>query len=105
MARVTVEDCIERVPNRFSLVHLAMRRAKQLLSGASPLVECNNKSIVVALREISQGKVDFEDISKLSNEAETELLGIGNRNIEDFTNKKQKKDDLYTVELSGADLD
>src|ERR1700752_2621336 len=57
MARITVEDCLERVPNRFELVLLAARRAKQLLKGARPLVESDNKEIVSALREIAVEKV------------------------------------------------
>jgi DNA-directed RNA polymerase subunit omega len=57
MARITVEDCLERVPNRFELVLLAARRAKQLLKGARPLVESENKEIVTALREVAAGKV------------------------------------------------
>jgi DNA-directed RNA polymerase subunit omega len=57
MARITVEDCLERVPNRFELVLLAARRAKQLLKGARPLAESSNKEIVTALREIAADKV------------------------------------------------
>jgi DNA-directed RNA polymerase subunit omega len=57
MARITVEDCLERVPNRFELVLLAARRAKQLLKGARPLVESDNKEIVSALREIAADQV------------------------------------------------
>jgi DNA-directed RNA polymerase subunit omega len=57
MARITVEDCLEKVPNRFELVLLAARRAKQLLKGARPLVESDNKDIVTALREIGEEKV------------------------------------------------
>src|ERR1043166_380395 len=57
MARITVEDCLERVPNRFELVLLAARRAKQLLKGARPLVESDNKEIVQALREVAEEKV------------------------------------------------
>jgi DNA-directed RNA polymerase subunit omega len=57
MARITVEDCLERVPNRFELVLLAARRAKQLLKGARPLVESSNKEIVTALREVAADKV------------------------------------------------
>ncbi len=57
MARITVEDCLERVPNRFELVLLAARRAKQLLKGARPLVESDNKEVVTALREIAANKV------------------------------------------------
>ena len=57
MARVTVEDCIEQVPNRFELVHVAARRTKQLKRGGRALVECENKEVVTALREIAQGLV------------------------------------------------
>ena len=53
MARITVEDCLERVGNRFELVLLAARRAKQLLKGARPLVESDNKEVVTALREVA----------------------------------------------------
>jgi DNA-directed RNA polymerase subunit omega len=57
MARITVDDCLERVPYRFALVLLAARRAKQLLKGARPLVESENKEIVSALREVAADKV------------------------------------------------
>jgi DNA-directed RNA polymerase subunit omega len=60
MARITVEDCLERVPNRFELVLLAARRAKQLLKGARPLAESDNKEIVTALREIGADKVRLQ---------------------------------------------
>jgi len=57
MARVTVEDCLEKVPNRFHLVAVAVKRAKMLLRGARPLVESDNKEIVTALREIASGEI------------------------------------------------
>ena len=57
MARITVEDCLKKVGNRFELVLLAVKRAKQLLKGARPLVESENKEMVTALREIAAGKV------------------------------------------------
>ena len=60
MARITVEDCLENVPNRFELVLAAARRAKQLLKGAPPLVETDNKEVVTALREIAARKVNIE---------------------------------------------
>jgi len=63
MARVTVEDCLERVENRFALVHLGVRRVLQLRRGATPLVDApKNKEGVVALREIADGKVTTENI-------------------------------------------
>jgi DNA-directed RNA polymerase subunit omega len=57
MARVTVEDCLEKVPSRFELVLLASKRAKQLLKGSRPLIDSSNKEVVSALREIAAGKV------------------------------------------------
>lgn len=60
MARITVEDCLDRVPNRFELVLLAARRAKQLLKGARPLVDSDNKEIVTALREVADEKVRLQ---------------------------------------------
>jgi len=57
MARITVEDCLDKIPNRFELVLLASKRAKQLLKGSRPLVETDNKDIVTSLREIAAGQV------------------------------------------------
>jgi DNA-directed RNA polymerase subunit omega len=57
MARITVEDCLKRIPNRFELVVVAARRAKELLQGARPLVKTDNKEVVTALREIAEGRV------------------------------------------------
>ncbi len=57
MARITVEDCLEKVDNRFRLIHLASERVRQLRKGAEPLYVCKNKNVVVALREIAAGKI------------------------------------------------
>ncbi|MBI3797814.1 MAG: DNA-directed RNA polymerase subunit omega [Deltaproteobacteria bacterium] len=57
MARITVEDCLAKIPSRFELVVVAARRAKELLKGAPPLVRSENKEVVTALREIAAGKV------------------------------------------------
>jgi DNA-directed RNA polymerase subunit omega len=57
MSRITVEDCLERVNNRFELVLLASKRARLLIKGAKPLVDSDNREVVVALREIADGKV------------------------------------------------
>ena len=61
MARITVEDCLARVPNRFSLVVLSSQRAKELLKGAKPFVDSDNRAIVTALREIAAGKITYEE--------------------------------------------
>lgn len=63
MARVTVEDCLEQLNNRFALVILGAERARQIAKGARPLIECSNKPAVTALREIATGDVRFvEDV-------------------------------------------
>jgi len=65
MARITVEDCLKRVPSRFRLIHLAIERVKQLREGAPPLIQADNKEIVLALREIAAGLVTPENIKEL----------------------------------------
>lgn len=61
MARVTVEDCLEKVPNRFALVLLVARRAKQILKGAELTVATRqNKVVVCSLREVAMGNVGFD---------------------------------------------
>lgn len=61
MARVTVEDCLPLVDNRFALVLLGARRARQLMAGARPVLEISkNKPPVLALREVATGKVKFD---------------------------------------------
>ncbi|RIL05083.1 MAG: DNA-directed RNA polymerase subunit omega [Proteobacteria bacterium] len=58
MARITVEDCIQRVPNRFHLVQMAAIRAKQIKRGSNPLIPPGeNKEVVTALREIAAGYI------------------------------------------------
>ncbi|MSN26726.1 MAG: DNA-directed RNA polymerase subunit omega [Geobacter sp.] len=65
MARVTVEDCLEKVENRFQLVMLASKRVKQLYKGANPLIDPkNNRHVVTSLREIAAGKIGFEVTKK-----------------------------------------
>ena len=61
MARVTVEDCLERLVDQFALVHLASARYRQLHRGAPRLVDNKNKDVVCALREIAAGKVRFRE--------------------------------------------
>ena len=65
MARITVEDCLEKVENQYDLVLLAKERTSQLNSGSEMLVEeDNDKRTVVALREIAEGKVDVDELKK-----------------------------------------
>ena len=65
MARITVDDCLKRIPNRFQLTLAATYRARQVSTGASPMVEPNkDKPTVIALREIATGKVGLEVLKK-----------------------------------------
>lgn len=62
MARVTVEDCLEQVDNRFQLIHLAARRVRQLRMGAKPYSDRDNKDVVLALREIANRDITIINI-------------------------------------------
>jgi DNA-directed RNA polymerase subunit omega len=61
LARVTVEDCLEKVTNRFALVILGAERARQLANGGRALIRCENKPAVTALREIAHGQVRYNE--------------------------------------------
>ena len=74
MARITVEDCLEKVPNMFQLVLVAAKRARQLANGAHPMVDWeNDKPTVVALREIAEGYITEEILTQRDKPVE-ELL-------------------------------
>ena len=57
MARITVEDCLQKINNRFQLIHVAAKRVRQLRKGSEPTITSKNKDIVVALREVAAGTV------------------------------------------------
>lgn len=83
MARITVEDCLQMVNNRFALIHSAAKRVRQLRKGAEPTIVSKNKDIVVALREIAAGNVKISATpGKLSEETDALLLeGQGSDNL------------------------
>jgi DNA-directed RNA polymerase subunit omega len=64
MARITVDDCIDKIPNRFELTLAATYRARQLAQGSQSLVESKNKAVITALREIEAGKVGLEILNR-----------------------------------------
>jgi DNA-directed RNA polymerase subunit omega len=77
MARITVEDCLQKVNNRFALIHMAAKRVRQLRKGAEPMVVAKNRDVVISLREIAAGNVvKGEAISQQSllQDKEDELL-------------------------------
>ena len=65
MARITVEDELERIPNRFQLTLCATYRARQLLQGHTPKIESKDKPTVTALREIAEGVIGIEMLKKV----------------------------------------
>ena len=65
MARITVEDCLKQIPNRFELALAATYRARQLDQGHTPKIESRDKPTVVALREIAAGQVGVEMLKKV----------------------------------------
>jgi DNA-directed RNA polymerase subunit omega len=88
MARITVEDCLEVVNNRFELVLMATRRARQVAKGAEPVVDAaNDKPTVIALREIAERKVDqpmIDEIDRIERErAEREAMEWAAAEVDD----------------------
>lgn len=82
MARITVEDCLDKIDNRFELVLTATKRARQIGNGAEPMVqEENDKPTVLALREIAEGHIDSERIDLL--QAELDAAEVFDTDLED----------------------
>lgn len=85
MARVTVEDCLDNVDNRFQLVLVAAKRARQLTMGKEPLVDWeNDKATVVALREISEGLIDSSILLKEPEKDQADFEGNKEESLEDL---------------------
>jgi len=85
MARITVEDCLQFVPNRFDLVLTATKRARQIGHGADSMVEeSNDKPTVLALREIAAGKIDQESVELIQAQIEAAEV-FDKREEEDFS--------------------
>jgi DNA-directed RNA polymerase subunit omega len=100
MARVTVEDCLEQIPNRFSLVLVASERTKQLLHGADDMIDDarSNKEVVTALREIAAGLVKLDDSGY--DEAEA-LKTYRGGSVEDDLPPEMDGDDLLPPPADG----
>jgi len=74
MARITVEDCLKNVENRFALVMLSVKRTKQLYAGADPLIKCDNRDIITSLREIASNVVKQVDKEEIKDKKKQEKL-------------------------------
>ena len=94
MARITVEDCLEHVENRFDLVLLAARRARQIAQGADPLVPAeNDKPTVIALREIAENLINESAMDEMEAQAEIEKIATDDDLIRQSAQASMEMDD------------
>ena len=94
MARITVEDCLEHVENRFDLVLLAARRARQIAQGADPLVPPeNDKPTVLALREIAENLITTSSMDEMEAQAEIEKITNDDDLIRQIAQASMEADD------------
>ena len=107
MARITVEDCIDKFPSRFELVLVASNRARKLHTGESPTVEIDNdKNTVIALREIAEETITREQLKNdLIQEYQTNTFGEDEdlNEIEDNTNEDQTDTNQIASEISSEE--
>jgi DNA-directed RNA polymerase subunit omega len=98
MARVTVEDCIDKIPNRYELLMVAAQRAKDISSGSSLTVNRDNdKNAVVALREIANGTVNIEELQH--------SLVMGLQKYVEVAEPEEEELEIMAAERELADLD
>ncbi len=93
MARITVEDCLEHVENRFDLVLLASRRARQISQGADPLVPAeNDKPTVIALREIAANLINTDTMDEMEAKAQIERISTDDDLIRQIAQASMARD-------------
>ena len=99
MARITVEDCLEHVENRFDLVLLAARRARQIAQGADPLVPAeNDKPTVLALREIAENLITASSMDEMEAQAEIEKIATDDDLIRQIAQASLEAEDSSPTE-------
>ena len=107
MARITVEDCVIVVPNRFELCLVASNRAKSILSGTSTTLDRKEKPAVIALREIADGLIDVENVKKnivrsIKNRGVVEIVSSNSSAAESMEEESESgvvlKDDTFVDE-------
>ncbi len=103
MARITIEDCLKNMDNAFDICALAGKRAKDLASGAEPLIDSQDKPTVIALREISAGKIgmDYFEISN-KEKIESQLFGDGVSEEEVISELSQQIEDIPLTEATAS---
>ena len=95
MARITVEDCLEHVDNRFDLVLLAARRARQIAQGADPLVPAeNDKPTVIALREIAANLISVKSMDEMETQREIERISTDDQLIREIAQASLRNQEL-----------
>jgi len=100
VARITVEDCLEKVENRFHLVRVASKRARQLMLGKTPTLEWDNdKPTVVALREIASGNIN-EEMLDAATQAEKEEENFSQSEVDAELSELISADNLESTEAS-----
>jgi len=87
MARITVEDCLENVNNRFTLIHMAAKRVRQLRKGVEPTIVSKNKDVVISLREIAAGNVIQADSEALNHVGEDQPEALPEETKEETSEK------------------
>ena len=98
MARITVEDCLEHIENRFDLVLLAARRARQIAQGADPLVPAeNDKPTVLALREIAENLISESSMDEMEAQAEIEKIATDDDLIRQIAQASLEADEAEQV--------
>lgn len=95
MARITVEDCVTVVPNRFELCLVASNRAKSILSGAATTLDRKEKPAVIALREIADGLVDVENVRH------NIVRSIKNRGVVEIVSSNDQVTEMLEEETEG----
>jgi DNA-directed RNA polymerase subunit omega len=104
MARITVEDCLQKVNNRFALIHMAAKRVRQLRKGVDPTVITKNRDVVTALREIAAGtvhKAEPVDETGLTKEEKDESLLEAKNESEDLLPNKEKAEEQKAKKSDG----
>ena len=105
MARITVEDCLKKVNNRFTLIHMAAKRVRQLRKGAEQTLVSKNKDIVVSLREIAAGHVIIDEnagqlplIEEKADILDSDML----LDLDEVSAEKQKEDSEVEIQTPAS---
>ena len=99
MARITVEDCLGKINNRFRLIHVAAKRVRQLRKGTEPTIVSKNKDIVIALREVAAGNVVKAEIVDQKNLIE-DKVDIPTEDLKQKSDKETPSDEKKEKVLS-----